>query len=285
MNLILPSMLVACLAIAVAAAEPAKVPDFSIAPEKATVFAVAKVDGRTRRIDGQLYYLVAIRLNPLMMRPGATNSVLALGGHIGSIWAVEEADQERALEDELRRYQLRWLRLPDEGSLEVVWGSLTYPVEKEGVLRDRLVKSGYVPFRVDLRKFPALEAGSAKELLAALDELAKRPIPKPDPDGTMTTTTEVKGRLVYGVVFGYPRKAHLVTVGVDKMVVVLEGGDEAEIERLAALEGKLVVERGQHTGVRDPATAFDPTRFFMGLPRKPKSFANVVVVKSVEEAR
>ena len=48
------------------------------AAEKKTVYAVAKVDGRTKKIDGKVYHLVAMRLDPsvLLLNTGLGSSVL-----------------------------------------------------------------------------------------------------------------------------------------------------------------------------------------------------------------
>jgi hypothetical protein len=43
-----------------------------------------------------------------------------------------------------------WLCLPDKGEIEVIWGGLADPKEKEAELRVRLIKAGYAPFLVDV---------------------------------------------------------------------------------------------------------------------------------------
>jgi hypothetical protein len=143
------------------------------AVEKKTVYAVAKVDGRTKKIDGKVHHLVALRLEPkvFLLGTGLGNPVLLVGGVAGRA-ALTDEDKERALEDNARRVRVLWLSLPDKGRIEVLWGGLSDPKEKDEVLRGRLVKAGYVPFRVDAQKLPVVKASDAKDLLAALDKLA-----------------------------------------------------------------------------------------------------------------
>ena len=146
----------------------------SSAAGKKTVYAVAKVDGRTKKIDGQEYQLVAIKLEPhvLLLNSGLGASVLLINGCHGKT-ALEEGDKERKLDDGTYRVRLMWLRLPDTGEIEVLWGGLSDPKEKDKELRARLVKAGYVPLAVDVEKLATVKAGNAKELASALDKLAE----------------------------------------------------------------------------------------------------------------
>lgn len=145
-------------------------------PAKGTVFAVAKIGGKTKTIDGEVYHLVAIKLDPsvLLLNTGLGSSVLLVKGSEGKV-ALEEGDKERELEDKGHRYRLYWLRLPDKGEIEVLWGGLSDPKEKEAVLRERLIKAGYVPFKVDVQKLPVVKPGGAKELLSELNKLGEQP--------------------------------------------------------------------------------------------------------------
>jgi hypothetical protein len=151
----------------------------AVAAEQKTVYAVAKVDGKTKKIDGQVYHLIAIRLDPgiSLLGSGLTDAVLLVGGCHGKATLARD-DKETKLEDGGCRYGLLWLRLPDKGEIEVLWGALDDPKEKNAKLRDRLIKAGYVPFKVDVRKLPVVKASEAKEILAALDKLAGLPKPK-----------------------------------------------------------------------------------------------------------
>jgi hypothetical protein len=146
------------------------------AAEKQSVYAVAKVDGKTKRIDGEVYHLVAIKLDPsvLLLNTGLGSSVLLVKGSEGKV-ALAEGDEERRLEDKEHRYSLCWLRLPAKGEIEVLWGGLSDPKEGEAVLRERLIKAGYAPFKVDVQKLPVVKPGDAKGLLAELDRLAEQP--------------------------------------------------------------------------------------------------------------
>jgi hypothetical protein len=146
------------------------------APERKTVYSVAKVDGRTKKIGGEVYHLVAIRLDPRiwLLGSGLTNPVLLVQGSLGKA-ALADEDEERELADTTRRYELFWLRLPDKGEVEVIWGALADPKEKDAELRDRLIKAGYAPFKVDAQKLPVVKPGDAKELLAELSKLAEPP--------------------------------------------------------------------------------------------------------------
>ncbi len=145
----------------------------SAGPEKETVFAVAKIDGKTKKLDGKVYHLAAIKLDPsvLLLNTGSGSSVLLVKGSVGKV-ALEEGDKERELEDAGHRYRLYWLRLPDTGEIEILWGGLSDPKEAEPVLRERLIKAGYLPFKVDVQKLPVVKPGDAKELLSELDKLA-----------------------------------------------------------------------------------------------------------------
>jgi hypothetical protein len=151
----------------------------AVAAEQKTVYAVAEVDGKTKKIEGQVYHLIAIRLDPgiCLMGSGLTNPVLLVRGCDGKA-SLADGDQEKELEDGGCRYGLLWLRLPDKGEIEVLWGALDDPKEKDAELRDRLIKAGYVPFKVEVRKLPVVKASAARELLAALDKLAGQPKPK-----------------------------------------------------------------------------------------------------------
>jgi hypothetical protein len=148
----------------------------AVAEEQKTVYAVAKVDGKTKKVGGQDYHLVAIRVDPVigLLGSGLIDPVLLVGGCHGKA-VLAAGDKEKELEDGGCRYGLLWLRLPDEGEIEVLWGALADPKEKEAGLRDRLIKAGYVPFKVDVRKLPVVKASDARDLLAALDKLAGQP--------------------------------------------------------------------------------------------------------------
>jgi hypothetical protein len=147
----------------------------AIAAEQKTVYAVAKVDGKTKKIDGQVYHLIAIRPDPgfALLGSGLTNPVLLVEGSRGKA-ALADGDKVRELEDGTCRNQLFWLRLPDKDEIEVIWGALADPREKNAGLRDRLIKAGHTPFKVDVQKLPVVKASDAKELLAALDKLAEQ---------------------------------------------------------------------------------------------------------------
>src|SRR5438105_1617812 len=112
------------------------------AAEHKTVYAVAKVGGKTKEIGGQVYQLIAVRLDPgiLLLGSGLTNPVLLIEGSVGKA-ALEDGDKERELEDRAGRYRLFWLRLPGKGEIEVIWGALADPKEKDAELRDRLIKA------------------------------------------------------------------------------------------------------------------------------------------------
>jgi len=152
------------------------VSQMGVAAEKKTVYAVAKVDGRTKRIDGKVYHLVAMKLDPsvFLLNTGLGSSVLLINGSHGKA-ALEDGDKERELQDRGHRIHLLWLHLPDKGEIEVLWGGLSDPKEKDAELRVRLIKAGYAPFTVDVQKLPAVKAGDAKELVFALDKLTENP--------------------------------------------------------------------------------------------------------------
>jgi hypothetical protein len=151
----------------------------TVAAEQKTVYAVAKVDGKTKKVGGQVYHLIAIRLDPVicLLGSGLTDPVLLVGGCQGKA-TLASGDKEKKLEDGGCRHLLLWLRLPDKGEIEVLWGALADPKEKDAQLRDRLIKAGYTPFKVGVQKLPVVKASNAKELLAALDKLAGQPKPK-----------------------------------------------------------------------------------------------------------
>ncbi len=146
------------------------------AAEQKTVYAAAKVDGKTKKVDGQVYHLIAIRLDPgvCLLGSGLTDPVLLVGGCHGKA-ALAERDKEKELVDGGCRDHLLWLRIPGKGEIEVLWGALSDPKEKDAELRDRLMKAGYMPFKVDVQKLPVVRASDARELLAALDKLAGQP--------------------------------------------------------------------------------------------------------------
>src|SRR5262245_50087282 len=70
------------------------VSQMGVAAEKKTVYAVAKVDGRTKRIDGKVYHLVAMKLDPsvFLLNTGLGSSVLLINGSHGKA-ALEDGDR------------------------------------------------------------------------------------------------------------------------------------------------------------------------------------------------
>src|SRR5262249_20152845 len=80
------------------------------AVEQETAFAVARVDGKTKRVDGQIYHLVAIGLDPKiqLLGTGLSSPVLVITGADGRL-ALADGDAERMLEDKIGRYRLMWL--------------------------------------------------------------------------------------------------------------------------------------------------------------------------------
>ena len=143
------------------------------AAERKTVTAVAKVDGKTKTIDGKVYSLVAVRLDLSvhLLGSGLGSPVLVLSGHDGRA-ELEDGDKEGELSGTTGP-KLLWLRLPDDGAVEVVWGALAPAKGTDAELRKQLVDAGYVPFKAEVKTMPVVKAGTAKELTAALDDLAK----------------------------------------------------------------------------------------------------------------
>jgi hypothetical protein len=146
----------------------------AVAAENETVFAVAKVDGKTKMIDGHIYHLVAIKLDARiwLQGTGLGSPVLAVEGNLGKT-ALADGDKERDMAERAGGVEMLWLRLPEKGEIEVVWGALSDPKESATELRDRLVKAGYKSFKIEVRKIPVVKADGKKELSAALDRLAK----------------------------------------------------------------------------------------------------------------
>jgi len=144
-------------------------------PVKVTVFAISKVSGKAKKIEGKVYHLVAIRLVPtvLFLNTWHGSPVLLVKGGSGKL-ALKEGEKERDLEDTGHRYQLFWLCLPEKSEIEILWGGHSGPMEGQAMLHEQLIKAWHVHFKFDGQKLTEVKPGSAKELLADLGKLAEQ---------------------------------------------------------------------------------------------------------------
>ena len=162
-----------------------------LADQKPTVFAVAKVDGFTKTVDGQLYYLIAVRCyDPDILAQAYTGVGLQYvkpALHFGHcekgrlpILELEANESKSWAPDFFHQLHFRWVSLPKKGTLKVRYG-LVWKTS-DGISGDVPRKP---PFEVDVATMPVVKAKSARELKEAMDRQIS---PAKDEDSTGEST-------------------------------------------------------------------------------------------------
>lgn len=148
-----------------------------------TIFAVAKVAGKTKEIDGRTYQLLAVHRDPrvYMLGSGTTSMYWSLNGKVEGDLVKDSTlfGTSDSLPGKVDIWvALFWVRLPEKGELEFVFGAAQLmPGEKKDTVPGLLVKSGYKPFKVDVKDLPEVAAGTAEEVSARVLKLGKGPKP------------------------------------------------------------------------------------------------------------
>src|SRR5262245_24387180 len=93
-----------------------------------TVTALAKINGRTKEIEGRTYHLVAVQYDWRLhlLNSGATATVWLFNGKSESE-AVRKVDPTEAPAGKLPPdVLLLWMQLPEQGDVEVLFGALRF---------------------------------------------------------------------------------------------------------------------------------------------------------------
>ena len=149
--------------------------------EQETIFAVAKVAGKTKEIDGWTHQLLAIHRDARVYAyvSGMTDVFWVFNGKFNGDLVKDSTlfGTSDSLPGKVDIWvALFWVRLPDKGELEFVFGAARLmPGEKMDIVPGRLVQAGYKPFKVDVKDLPEVAAGTAEEVSARVLKLGKGP--------------------------------------------------------------------------------------------------------------
>jgi hypothetical protein len=145
-----------------------------------TVYGIVKVNGVIRRIDGRDYQLVAVSYD-LSLINSIGNAPTEFVWLVDGVWWKEMSRpvaKEDRLDGELNGcIDVSWMKLPDSGKLEILWGTILNPGNDAQETRRRLL-SAFQPYSVDVAKIPTVHVKTNQELTSKMKELGIIPGPK-----------------------------------------------------------------------------------------------------------
>jgi hypothetical protein len=143
-------------------------------PKWETVYGIATINGRTKKVGDRTYALVGVYFDPLVQILGTntTDVVWLVNGRPSRDCEspLEAADALPGKDDP--RIRLTWMALPDKGDLEVLLGPVHFDRADlpAAEMRKQILDAGIIPYKVGAAHVPSLEAATTKDLAQAMEK-------------------------------------------------------------------------------------------------------------------